>query len=410
MASDSHRDGRTQTKNTPAWPAIGYESMPWRSEAPPGTASRREIRRHHGPYQAAVPAKIARLSPHLPPDVTATAEQASNEISRFDAEMGGEIAPFHAVLLRSESAASSRIENLTASARAIAEAELGETGRRNASEIVANTSAMRAAIALSDRIDADAILAMHRALMEHAAPDIAGRWRSQPVWIGGSDLGPHAALFVPPRHTRVEPAIDDLVRFATRDDLPALAQAAIAHAQFETIHPFPDGNGRTGRALLHATLRSKALTRTVTVPVSAGLLTDTTTYFDALTRYRDGDPTAIVIRVAEASFAAIANGRRLVSDLRAIRQAWDRRVAVRRDSAAWRVADLLLRHPVINATLLARELGIGANNAPRYIAPLEKSDVLVEFTDRKRNRAWRAPEILQALDAFATRAGRRRIG
>jgi len=156
-------------------------------------------------------------------------------------------------------------------------------------------------------------------------------------------------------------------------------------------------------------LRAKALTRTVTVPVSAGLLTDTQTYFDALTTYRDGDPTAIVIRVAEASFAAIANGRHLVSDLRAIRQDWDRRIAARSDSAAWRVADLLLRHPVINSTLLARELGIKANNAPRSIQPLEKANVLVEFTDRKRDRAWRAHEIVQALDAFATRAGRRRI-
>jgi Fic family protein len=147
----------------------------------------------------------------------------------------------------------------------------------------------------------------------------------------------------------------------------------------------------------------------VTVPVSAGLLTDTRTYFAALTAYRDGDPTAIVIRVAEASFAAIANGRRLVSDLRAVRQDWDRRIAARSDSAAWRVADLLLRHPVINSSLLARELGIKANNAPRYIQPLEKANVLVEFTDRKRNRAWRTPEILDALDAFATRAGRRHI-
>jgi Fic family protein len=342
--------------------------------------------------------------------VTATAAEASNEISRFDAEMGGEIAPFHAVLLRSESTSSSQIENLTASARSIAEAELGDTGRRNASEIVANTNAMKAAIALSDRIDADAILAMHRALMEQTDPDTAGQWRSQQVWIGGSNLGPHDALFVPPQHTRVEPAIDDLVRFVTRDDLPALTQAAIAHAQFETIHPFPDGNGRTGRALLHAMLRAKALTRTVTVPVSAGLLTDTRTYFAALTAYRDGDPTGIVIRVAEASFAAIANGRRLVSDLRAVRQDWDRRIAARSDSAAWRVADLLLRHPVINSSLLTRELGIKANNAPRYIQPLEKANVLVEFTDRKRNRAWRTPEILEALDAFATRAGRRRIG
>lgn len=409
MASDRTRKNRTKVA-TASWPAVGYETLPWQSDDRLGTASRRAMRRHRGPYRAAVSAKIAGRSLHLPADVTATAEEASNEIARFDAEMGGEIAPFHAVLLRSESTSSSRIENLTASARAIAEAELGDRGRRNASEIVANTNAMETAIALSDRIDADAILAMHRSLMEHTDPDAAGRWRIQQVWIGGSNLGPHDALFVPPRHTRVASAIDDLVRFAARDDLPALAQAALAHAQFETIHPFPDGNGRTGRALLHAMLRAKMLTRSVTVPVSAGLLTDTETYFAALTAYRAGDPTAIVLRVAEASFAAIANGRRLVRDLRAVRQDWDRRIAARSDSATWRVADLLLRHPVVNAALLARELGITANNAPRYIQPLETADVLVESTDRKRNRAWRAPEILEALDAFAVRAGRRRSG
>jgi Fic family protein len=407
MASDRSR--RNQGKVTTAsWPAVSYETLPWHSDERPGIASRQARRRHRGPYRAAVPAKIAERGLHLPADVTATAEEASNEIARFDAEMGSEIAPFHAVLLRSESTSSSRIENLTASARAIAEAELGGSGRRNAAEIVANTNAMKAAIALCDRIDADAILAMHRSLMEHTDPEAAGRWRTQQVWIGGGNLGPHDALFVPPRHTHVAPAIDDLVRFAARDDLPALTHAALAHAQFETIHPFPDGNGRTGRALLHAMLRAKALTRSVTVPVSAGLLTNIDTYFTALTAYRAGDPTAIVLRVAEASFTAIANGRRLVRDLRAVRQEWDRRIVARSDSATWRVADLLLRHPVVNSALLARELGIQANNAPRYIQPLEKAEVLVESTDRKRNRAWRAPEILEALDAFAARAGRRR--
>jgi Fic family protein len=390
------------------WPAVGYETLPWLSEYEPGTASRREARRHRGPYQAAVTPAIADLSFRLPAEVLATAEDASNEISRFDTEMGGEIAPFTAMLLRSESAASSQIENLSASARAIAEAELGTSGKHNAEEIVANTNAMKAAIALSDRIDAGAVLAMHRALMEHTEPHIAGHWRTQQVWIGGGNLGPHDAIFVPPQHTRVETAIADLVRFAARDDLPALAQAAIAHAQFETIHPFTDGNGRTGRALLHAMLRAKALSRNVTVPISAGLLTNTQTYFEALTVYRRGDPTVIVLRIAEASFAAIANGRELVQHLRAIRRDWDRRVRARRDSAAWRLADLLLRHPVINSTLVSRELQISANNVPRYIQPLEESDVLIEFTDRRRNRAWRSPEILEALDAFAERAGRRR--
>ena len=95
----------------------------------------------------------------------------------------------------------------------------------------------------------------------------------------------------PASHTRVPAAIDDLMTFAARDDVPLLAQIAVAHAQFETIHPFTDGNGRTGRALVQAMLRNKGLTRQVTVPVSAGLLVDTDGYIAALTAYRDGDAT-----------------------------------------------------------------------------------------------------------------------
>lgn len=313
------------------------------------------------------------------------------------------------MLLRSESAASSQIENLAASARAIAEAEIVDTGRQNAAQIVANTRAMEAAIDLADRLDAEAILAMHRALMEATDPTVAGRWRDEQVWIDGGALGPHGAVFVPPHHSRIEPAIDDLVTFMRRDDLPVLVQAAIAHAQFETIHPFPDGNGRTGRALLHALLRGKALTRNVTVPVSAGLLTDTDAYFAALTAYRAGDPVAIIGRLSEASFAAIANGLQLVIDLRETRDSWTARITARRNAAAWRVADLLLRRPVVNAAVLAADLGVAPSNVYRSIQPLIEAGVLVEFTDRRRNRAWRAPEVLAALDAFADRTGRRRL-
>jgi fido (protein-threonine AMPylation protein) len=100
---------------------------------------------------------------------------------------------------------------------------------------------------------------MHRALVERFEPDIAGRWRREQVWIGGGRISSHNAAFVPPRADRVPGAIDDLVAFAHRDDIPALSHAAIAHAQFETIHPFPDGNGRTGRALIHAMIRNRAL-------------------------------------------------------------------------------------------------------------------------------------------------------
>ena len=388
------------------WPSVSHEERPWAIDDS-ATASRTARRRYRGPYQAAVLAEIARLPAVLPAEIFAAADDASAEVARFDAELGHEIAPFAGVLLRSESAASSKIENLTASARAIAEAELNGHGGRNASLIVANERAMTAAIALAEQIDGDAILAMHSALLERSSPRIAGRWREEQVWIGGGDLGPHGALFVPPHHSRVTVAIDDLVAFIDRDDVPVLAHAAIAHAQFETIHPFPDGNGRTGRALVHAQLRNKGLTRNVTVPVSAGLLTDTDAYFRALEQYRQGDPIAIVDQFTRASFAAVDNGRALVKDLRSIREAWNNRIEVRRGATAWRIADLLLRHPVVNATFIASELAVAPRNTYRALQPLIGAGIVVEFTDKKRNQLWRAPEVLDALDHFAARAGRR---
>ena len=389
-----------------AWPSVSYEELEWKVETVLPT-SRTAQRRHRGPYQAAIVPEIAELTVRLPPDTAAAVDEAAAEVARFDAELGHEIAPFAAVLLRSESAASSKIENLTASARAIAEAEIHGHAGHNAAMVVANQRAMSAAIALAVRINADAILAMHAALLEHSNPAVAGVWRDQQVWIGGGDFGPHGAMFVPPHHQRVPAAIADLVAFIERDDVPVIAHAAIAHAQFETIHPFPDGNGRTGRALVHAHLRRKGLTRNVTVPVSAGLLVSIDSYFDAFTSYRQGDLTAIVEAFATAALAATANGRILVDDLHTIRGDWDDRVRARRDATAWQVADLLLRHPVVNAALIARETGIAQRNVYRALRPLVSAEVVVEFTDRKRNQLWRAPEVLEALDRFAARSGRR---
>jgi Fic family protein len=382
---------------------ISYETLRWEPQQglPASTG------RAFGTYHPAVPATIASLTLDLPPAVLAEAEAASREITRFDAEFGGEVAPFAAVLLRSESAASSQIENLTASARAIAEAELpGVQAKRNAEMIVANTAAMQAALSLAETVDAAAILAMHRALMVAQPRHTPGEFRIEPVWIGGGPT-PVGAAFVGPRHHLIPAAISDLIEFAQRADTPALPQIAVAHAQFETIHPFTDGNGRTGRALVQAMLRNKGLTRRLTVPVSAGLLADTGAYFAALTSYREGDAAPIIECFARASSRAIDNGRLLVAELRDIRRRWNDAIVARSDSAVWKVAELLTRRPVVNAALLAAELGIDSTNAHRYLAPLTEAGILIETTNRARNRIWRAPEVLAALDAFAERAGRR---
>ncbi len=392
-----------------AWPTLTYEERPWHAQYETHSTSRSERKQHYGPYRAAIapPIKGARLE--LPGELATLVGEASAELARFDELMGGEIAHFSAVLLRSESAASSRIENLTASARAIAEAEIGTSSRRNAAEVVANTRTMMAALELAGTIQGESVLAMHRALMAESDPVHAGRWRTEQVWIGGGNLGPHQALFVPPHHERVSAAIDDLMKFIARDDLPVLVHAALAHAQFETIHPFTDGNGRTGRALVQAMLRHGELTRNVTVPVSAGLLADTSAYFDALMTYRQGDPLPIVTQFAHAAFKAVGNGRILVDELRRIRQRWQPAIKARSDSAVWRLADLLLRKPVVNARVVAEDLDLKVGNVHRYIEPLLAAGVLTESRDVRRNQVWRAPEVLAALDAFAARAGRRHL-
>lgn len=390
-----------------SWPVTQHEPRAWTSSI---DVPRRWRATYTGPYRSAVEPSIAGTALDLPATVAALVSEASVALAAFDAEMGANIAPFAAILLRSESASSSRIERLTASAKAIALAELGFEGRRNATEIAANTAAMRAAIDLADRLDAKAIIATHAALLGKTDPEATGAWRSEAVWIGSSNYGPHTAQFVPPHHERLDDAIADLVAFMRRDDLPALAQAALAHAQFETIHPFTDGNGRTGRALIHSLLRSKGVTRHVAVPVSAGLLVDVERYFEALTAYRSGDPFPIIERLAEAAYEAVSNGRALVDTLRQIRNRWAAALDARPQAVAWRLLDVVLRQPVLDVAFVRRELGVQAQAAGNAIERLVELGALCQFSTGRRNRKFEAREVLAALDAFAERGGLRTPG
>jgi len=391
-----------------SWPAVSSEEAFWSPNAA-FAYSKRELREQTGPYLRAVPAFIGNARMDISSTLAARIEDASNEIVRFDAQMGVEIAPYGVVLLRSESTASSRIEHLSASARAIATTEVGEGQRgSNATEIVANTRAMQAAIDMANDLDSDTILVLHRILMQDVPGVTVGQWRKEQVWIGPGTAGPRIADYVAPDSDRVPALINDLTAFMNRDDLPVLALAAAAHAQFETIHPFPDGNGRTGRALIHAILRNRALTRSTTVPISAGLLTDTAAYFDALTCYRIGDTEKIVSMLCSASLSAVANGRTLVSDLRSIRNEWDQRLKVRKGSDALRLADLLIRQPVITTDVITRELGVTPNNVARIVGPFVTAGILIATRAGSRGRAiWRSPEVLSEIDSFADRAGRR---
>lgn len=206
---------------------LDYEDYAW--EVSPEVAHRlgslesRRLSRH---YQAAVPVRVADLDllPLVSREARQVAAAATTEIVAFDSEMSGLPTPMPAILLRTESASSSRIENLTAGARRIAAATLGVDNHKTAMLIAANVAAMREALAHPLVTAPEDFLALHRALLQQSQPDIAGTIRSEQVWIGGSSLSPHGSAFVPPHHSRLPNLLDDLISFIQRQDIPPLIQ------------------------------------------------------------------------------------------------------------------------------------------------------------------------------------------
>lgn len=384
-----------------AWPAVEYVESTWHVDDP--AASRRQRALNRGGFRFAIPAIIGDLVARVDPELADEADRVCADIRAFDADSASWGVPFASVLLRTESASSSQIENLTAGARAIALASLGGKAGANAVMIAANTDAMRAAVELADRISPNTIRAMHERLNGGDDPANAGRFRDQTVWIGGRS--PVTATFVAPPHGQVAASIDDLCRFARRTDLQPMVQAAIAHAQFETIHPFTDGNGRTGRALVSSILRHRGVSPGLTVPLSSGLLADTGEYFAALTAYRDGDLEPIVEAFVGAGRRAIANATILRSEIEDLR---DRILATaeRRTANLRKVADLCSAEPALTAEMLV-DLGVPVASVYRILDRLTDRGLVRVEKPIGGVRVWTVPDLLSALDRFAERAGRR---
>ena len=363
-----HEPTTADSGSIASWPRVTWETLPWRPRDG-AILSARQRPRLPASYDAAVVPPIAEAAINLPTAVMAREAAAVAAVARFDATAASALLPFTALLLRSESSASSRIERLTSSARRIVEEETfgGDRSSGNAALIVANTRAMETAAGAPWPLDLSSLLSMHRALLRDSNPTIAGRLRQEPVWIGGSDLSPAGALFVPPHHERVPAALEDLLTFMRRPDLPPLTKAALAHAQLETIHPFADGNGRTGRALTHVVLAGEGLSRTAPLPLSAILLTNVETYFQALDEYRSGSPLAVVELFIEAARRAAELGSWAGRELDDVHKQMQERVSSRAGTPDRDLVRLLVSQPVVDVRGAAAALAVSEQAARRAL-------------------------------------------
>lgn len=361
-------------------------------------------------YEAFVPDPIADLDLTIPADVAAAAEEAAEGVRALGAQPPGGIS-WEAVarqLLRAESVASSRIEGLEISYRRLARAAFAQAHQDlTAESVLGNVAAMEAAIALGGRrrpFIARDVQAIHRALLE-ATPDrhLAGKLRTTQGWIGGGST-PEEADFIPPPEDRVPQLVDDLCVFASRDDLPAVIQAAIVHAQFETIHPFPDGNGRVGRCLIHALFRRRGLTPGFVPPVSLVLGANAKAYVRGLERFREGRVAEWCGLFSSAVRTAAEEARRLGRSIDELRERW--RAAAghpRAGSAADRTIEALPGHPILDVGAVETVAKVSNQAARLAVIQLEKAGIIRRINVGKRNRAWEAVGLFEVVEGSERR-------
>ena len=357
-------------------------------------------------YQAFVPDEIAGLNPSVPFDVADLSADAEAAIRALNerASVGG-LEAIGPLLLRSEAVASSRIEGYDVSSLNLARALVDSRAARGSARVVAaNVSAMEEAIAIGDReapATVDDLLAIHAVLMagdERARP---GRVREEQNWIGGRLGNPSDAAFVPPPEDLVLPLLEDLVAFMAREDLPAVPQAAVAHAQFETIHPFIDGNGRVGRALVHVVLRRRGIAVRFVPPVSIVLAARPAAYVEGLIAFREGRVADWIGSFATATARAAAASIELADQVAELQGAWRERAGrPRAGSAASRLIALLPALPVLSAPTARAAIGVSQQQTLAALKALAEAGVIRQLSAGTYDRHYAATELFDLLAAY----------
>lgn len=393
------------TEADTVWPPHGSEIRPWRQQVRSGTKADRTLRE----VEVSLPPYLAGLDPDCSPDTLATMDEALREITVLDRTFGADLAALGSILVRIESVASSKIEGVVATIDDYARALHGSKAVDAATSMAAATEALDRLMRRStdaDDISLEMLTTAHERLMREDSTEreYAGRVRDLQNWIGGSDHSPRNAVYVPPPDDLLEGYLTDLIDFVNRSDLPILIQTAVAHAQFESIHPFTDGNGRIGRALINVILRHRGATRSVVVPIASGLVGNRTRYFGYLTDYRRGDPEPIMRGLAKAALAAAVEAQATARRLAAMPDEWRGRLGrVRRDSSTDRLVGRLTVAPVFTADDAATAIGGPVSSIYTSIERLRTAGVIRPLTNRQRDQVWGAADVLDELDDLEVR-------
>lgn len=367
-------------------------------------------------YRAYVPEALADLEFTLPASLTADLVDVEQSVRALNTDIEAPLVQVEAMarfLLRAEAVASSNIEGLRINVRRLARSEAAaasgfEVNDETARAVMGNIQALDNALAIAatkEAITVDDLCDIHGALLRDTRDaSWGGVVRETQNWIGGPS--PCRASFVPPPAEHVRRLLQDLVEYVNSDAHPALMQAAVAHVQFETIHPFGDGNGRTGRALIQLVLRRRGVAERIAPPVSLVLATDADQYVQGLTSVRgEGSDGSRWLEWIEQFVAATAracvDARRFVFSVQDLEQQWRERLGtLRAGSAAAALLVELPRLPVFTVNTAGKALGRSWDAVNQAVARLERAGVVRQVTLGRRNRAYEVVGLFEAMTAY----------
>lgn len=383
-------------------------------------SNRRE--RQSGAYHPFIPDTLCSIDHLLTPEAANAAAKAQMEIQKLDSRSSHLVSaePLARLILRAEALASSKIEGLQMNAGRLPEYEaldeLGISHQIDGTEaaVLGNIASMEESIAhlsTKGRLDVSDLCSINSKLLENTdEASFGGCIRTQQNSIGGNNVNPIGAAYVPPPEM-VPALLEDLVCFINASPLPPVAIAAMAHAQLETIHPFADGNGRTGRTLIQVILRRTGVACKVSPPISLILATDKSRYISNLAAWRmdeeSQDPASRPIIESDwveyfsrAMTSACRRAQDFDTMLGQILDGWQKKVRLRAGSAAALLLPQLLANPVVSIASAARLTNRSDEAARNAVATLCNAEILKQNSRNRKSSLFVATDVLDAFTFY----------
>lgn len=399
-----------------------YHDEYWISEG----LGRNRKERMSGRYSYYLPTRLSKLTIALDPDVVGDVGRAERAIAELNssARTLRSTEGIARLLLRAEAVSSSHIEGLTIGTRRLLRAELGLRGEQGvrfdgaAADIVGNIHAMEKAldtVQASDAVTVETLLSVHRSLCRNTRIEsIGGMVRTTQNWVGGNSYNPLQAIYVPPAPEHLDDLLTDLAAYCNDETVSPVVQAALVHAQFENIHPFMDGNGRTGRALIHLVLRRRGLAPNLVPPISLVMATHAESYIEGLSLFAFDDSDAPenvheslnewVSLFAGFCIEACEEAGAFERSSTQLQEKWRARLApVRKNSALDLLIGEMTSMPVFTIASACDSMGRSFHAVTEAVERCLEAGIVKQLGSQQRNRAFEVPEAITEFNIFERR-------